>query len=83
MEFEFPCVSCGVSTSTKRPKPRRCGPCAKAEALDYSRWYYRTFRSEMLEYHREHYARNRGRIAAKRKARRDRIHAVSCLGELR
>ena len=68
--FEFPCTNCGAATPTKRSKARRCDPCAKAEALDYSRWYYKTFRGDMLEYHRDHYARNRDRILAKRRARR-------------
>jgi hypothetical protein len=52
MTYQLPCTDCGAPTPTKRPKPRRCDPCAKAEALDYSRWHYRTFRDEMLEYHR-------------------------------
>jgi len=68
--YQLPCTDCGAPTTTKRPKPRRCDPCAKAEALDYSRWHYRTFRDEMLEYHRNHYRKNRERILAKRAARR-------------
>jgi hypothetical protein len=68
--YQLPCTDCGAPTPTKRPKPRRCDPCAKAEALDYSRWHYRTFRDEMLEYHRNHYRKNRERILAKRAARR-------------
>ena len=70
MTYRLPCTDCGAPTPTKRPKPRRCDPCAKAEALDYSRWHYRTFRDEMLEYHRNHYRKNRKRILAKRAARR-------------
>jgi len=70
MTYRLPCTDCGAPTLTKRPKPRRCDPCAKAEALDYSRWHYRTFRDEMLEYHRNHYRKNRKRILAKRAARR-------------
>ena len=70
MTYQLPCTDCGAPTPTKRPKPRRCDPCAKAEALDYSRWHYRTFRDEMLEYHRNHYRKNRKRILAKRAARR-------------
>jgi hypothetical protein len=69
--YQLPCTDCGAPTPTKRPKPRRCDPCAKAEALDYSRWHYRTFRDEMLEYHRNHYSKNRDRILAKRAVRRD------------
>ena len=45
-------------------------PVRQGEALDYSRWHYRTFRDEMLEYHRNHYRKNRKRILAKRAARR-------------
>ena len=70
MTYQLPCTDCGAPTPTKRPKQRRCDPCAKAEALDYSRWHYRTFRDEMLEYHRNHYRKNRERILAKRAARR-------------
>jgi hypothetical protein len=69
MTYQLPCTDCGAPAPTKRPKPRRCDPCAKAEALDYSRWHYRTFRDEMLEYHRNHYRKNRKRILAKRVAR--------------
>jgi len=68
--YQFPCTDCGVQTPTKRPKPRRCDPCAKAEALDYARWHYRTFRDKMLEYHRNHYRKNRELIFAKRAAHR-------------
>ena len=78
MTYQLPCTECGAPTSTKRPKPRRCDPCAKAEALDYSRWYYRTFRDEMLEYHRNHYRKNRERILAKRAARRAATVAAQC-----
>src|SRR5215471_20788723 len=70
MTYQLPCTECGAPTPTKRPKPRRCDPCAKAEALDYSRWHYRTFRDEMLEYHRNHYRKNRKRILAKRNRKR-------------
>src|SRR5215471_18513418 len=71
MTYQLPCTDCGAPRPTKRPQPRRCDPCAKAEALDYSRWYYRPCRDEVLEYHRNHYSKNRDRILAKRVARRD------------
>jgi hypothetical protein len=71
MTYQLPCTDCGAPTQTKLQKPKRCAPCARAEALDYSRWHYRTFRDEMLEYHRNHYRKNRERILAKRAARRD------------
>ena len=71
MTYMFPCMDCGVVIPTKLRKPKRCSPCAKAEALDYSRWNYRTHRDELLEYHRNHYRKNRNRILAKRAARRD------------
>jgi hypothetical protein len=51
-------------------KPKRCGPCAKTEALDYSRWNYRAHREELLEYHRKRYAENRDQILAQRAAKR-------------
>ena len=34
----------------------------KAEALDYSRWYYSVHRDEMREYHRIYHINNRERI---------------------
>jgi hypothetical protein len=70
MTYMFPCTDCGVVIPTKLRKPKRCAPCAKAEALDYSRWNYRAHRDELLEYHRNHYRKNRKRILAKRAARR-------------
>ena len=76
MTYRLPCTDCGAPTPTKRPKPRRCDPCAKAEALDYSRWHYRTFRDEMLEYHRNHYRKNRERILAKTSGAEHREDAV-------
>jgi hypothetical protein len=81
MTYQLPCTDCGAPTPTKRPKPRRCDPCAKAEALGYSRWHYRTFRDEMLEYHRNHYRKNRKRILAKRAARRRRGRLWLAAGE--
>ena len=71
MTYMFPCTDCGVVIPTKLRKPKRCAPCAKAEALDYSRWNYRAHRDELLEYHRNHYRKNHKRILAKRAARRD------------
>jgi hypothetical protein len=71
MTYMFPCTDCGVVIPTKLRKPKRCAPCAKAEALDYSRWNYRAHRDELLEYHRNHYRKNRKRILAKRAARHD------------
>ena len=68
MTYTFPCTDCGVVTPTKLRKPKRCAPCAKAEALDYSRWNYRAHRDELLAYHRERYARNRESILAQRAA---------------
>jgi len=70
MTHVFPCTDCGTPTPTKLQKPKRCAPCAKAEALDYSRWNYRAHRDELLAWHREHYARNRERILAQRAAKR-------------
>ena len=70
MTYTFPCTDCGVVIPTKLRKPKRCAPCAKAEALDYSRWNYRAHRDELLAYHRERYARNRESILAQRAARR-------------
>ena len=70
MTYTFPCTDCGVVTPTKLRKPKRCAPCAEAEALDYSRWNYRAHRDELLAYHRERYARNRESILAQRAARR-------------
>src|SRR5262245_64737029 len=72
MTHVFPCTDCGAPTPTKLRKPKRCAPCAKVEALDYSRWNYRAHRDELLAYHRKRYAENRERIsqrAAKRRAR--------------
>ena len=71
MTYMFPCMDCGVVIPTKLRKPKRCAPCAKAEALDYSRWNYRAHRDELLEYHRNHYRKNRKRILAKRASRCD------------
>src|SRR6516165_5081722 len=68
MTYTFPCTDCGVVTPTKLRKPKRCAPCAKAEALDYSRWNYRAHRDELLAYHRERYARNRESILARPEA---------------
>ena len=58
----LPCRVCGVPTLNKTPKPKRCADCTKAEALDYSRWYYSVHRDEMREYHRIYHINNRGRI---------------------
>jgi hypothetical protein len=70
MTHVFPCTDCGAPTPTKLRKPKRCAPCAKAEALDYSRWNYRAHRDELLAYHRKRYAENRERILAQRAAKR-------------
>ena len=70
MTHVFPCTACGAPTPTKLRKPKRCAPCAKAEALDYSRWNYRAHRDELLAYHRKRYAENRERILAQRVAKR-------------
>jgi len=70
MTHVFPCTDCGAPTSTKLRKPKRCAPCAKAEALDYSRWNYRAHRDELLAYHRKRYAENRELILAQRAAKR-------------
>ena len=70
MTHVFPCTDCGTPTPTKLQKPKRCAPCAKAEALDYSRWNYCAHRDELLAWHREHYAKNRERILAQRAAKR-------------
>ena len=32
----LPCTDCGTPTPVKRPRPRRCDPCVKAEASAYS-----------------------------------------------
>jgi hypothetical protein len=47
MTHVLPCTDCGTLTPTKRPLPKRCAPCAKAEARAYSQWWWRTFRDEM------------------------------------
>ena len=65
MTHVFPCSDCGAPTPTKLRKPKRGAPCAKTEALDYSRWNYRAHREELLEYHRKRYAENRGTAFAK------------------
>jgi hypothetical protein len=70
MTHVFPCTDCGAPTPTKLRKPKRCAPCAKSEALDYSRWNYRAHRDELLAYHRKRYAENRERILAQRAAKR-------------
>ena len=70
MTHVFPCTDCGAPTPTKVRKPKRCAPCAKVEALDYSRWNYRAHRDELLAYHRRRYAGNRERILAQRAAKR-------------
>src|SRR5262249_35200413 len=75
MTHVFPCTDCGAPTPTKLRKPKRCAPCAKVEALDYSRWNYRAHRDELLAYHRKRYAENRERILAQRAAKeRRRAH---------
>jgi hypothetical protein len=70
MSYMLPCTDCGEVISTKLRKPKRCAPCAKTEALDYSRWNYRAHREELLEYHRKRYAENRDQILAQRAAKR-------------
>src|SRR5215467_5867749 len=70
MTHVFPCTDCGAPTPTKLRKPKRCAPCAKAEALDYSRWNYRAHRVELLAYHRRRYADTRERTLSKRAAKR-------------
>jgi len=70
MTHVFPCTDCGAPTPTKLRKPKRCAPCAKTEALDYSRWNYRAHREELLEYHRKRYAENREQLLAQRAAKR-------------
>src|SRR5215813_15345647 len=70
MTHVFPCTDCGAPTPTKVRKPKRCAPCAKVEALDYSRWNYRAHRDELLAYHRKRYAENRERILSQRAAKR-------------
>jgi hypothetical protein len=74
----LPCVTCGELTPVKRPQPKRCPPCAKAEALDYSRWNYRAHREELLAYHRKRYAaENREAILAQRVLKRQAPAACS------
>jgi hypothetical protein len=70
VSYMLPCTDCSQVIPTKRPKPKRCAPCAKAEALDYSRWNYRAHRDELLAYHRERYSRNRESILAQRAVKR-------------
>src|SRR5262245_11914023 len=70
MTHVFPCTDCGTPTPTKLRKPKRCAPCAKADALDCSRWNYRAHHDELLAYHRKRYAGNRERILAQRAAKR-------------
>jgi len=82
----LPCRVCGVPTLNKTPKPKRCADCTKAEALDYSRWYYSVHRNEMREYHRIYHINNRGRIldqhAAWRAAKRAAEHNEQRSAEL-
>jgi hypothetical protein len=66
----LPCTNCGSPTPTKQRRSKRCPPCAKAEALDYSKWNYRAHREELLAYHRRRYAENREAIRAQRAARK-------------
>jgi len=60
--YQLPCYVCRELTPTAKPKPKRCPPCAKAEARDYSRWYYNVHRDEMRKYHRIYHINNRERI---------------------
>jgi hypothetical protein len=82
----LPCRVCGVPTRNKTPKPKRCSDCTKAEALDYSRWYYSVHRDEMREYHRIYHINNRERIlvqhAAWRAAKRAAEHNEQRSAEL-
>jgi len=69
--YTFPCTDCGAPTVTKLFKPRRCDKCRKEYINSYSRWLYENFRKETLAYHRAYYWRNRERISAQRKARKE------------
>jgi len=64
----LPCRVCGKPTVNKTPKPKRCADCTKAEALDYSRWYYSVHRDEMRDYHRHYHINNRESILAQHAA---------------
>lgn len=76
MTAQLPCTDCGKPTLVKQAKRKRCASCTKAYMLDYSRWYYRARREDMLAWHREHYAKNRERIMAERKARKEALNGV-------
>src|SRR6516162_5424622 len=76
MTYTFPCTDCGVVTPTKLRKPKRCAPCAKAEALDYSRWNYRAHRDELLAQRAAGGGRGGRRDEGRSRARPDRVQAL-------